>query len=139
MPRKIITAVFAGSLNVGILTVVLECFGSAPLPLRQLFTGVANGLLQLLLQEERRQIFRKIFCDPNIALVQFEQFDLLRRPLTAQDKPDGRFVLFAALIAIEPAQIKFHLTLIGGGELTQLQFDRYEAAQVEMVEEQISV
>jgi len=75
----------------------------------------------------------------NAAPSEIEVFDGF--PLFARAKNDGERRLFVRLsiMPVEPAQIELHLARIGRLELTELELDDDQAAQLSMEEEQVDV
>ena len=81
----------------------------------------------------------EVFGDVDAALVEFEQFALLRLFAGAEDDAEGGFFAGLLLVLGEPTEIQFHLALILCLEVAELEVDGDEAFQATMVEEEIEV
>jgi hypothetical protein len=69
--------------------------------------------------------------------IEFQQLDLLRARSGAEDNTQRRSFLPFPLILRQPAEIELHLALVLGFEASLLEFNRDQAPELAVIEEQI--
>jgi len=82
--------------------------------------------------------FGQVGGDMDAALVQVQQFDLFGAGRFTQDQAERRVFAGLAFVAVEVAEVEFHLAFEGGFELAELQVEGDEPAQFAMVEEKVA-
>src|SRR5438105_4564827 len=95
--------------------------------------------MELALQQGPWWQLGQVFRHADTTGLQLQQLDVLCRLSSAENETDRRVLAGALVIPLQPAQVQFHLSLVGGLELTQLQVDRHEPAEPPVEEQQIEV
>src|SRR5208282_4240777 len=116
--------------------------GAAPMRFRRVvmlcdsqpLAGALDGLMQGLFQQFARRQFRQLLRNPDAALVELEQLDMFFGLASAQDQPQRRLLAGPRLVLLKPAEIQFHLPLVGRSELFGLEFYRDKPAKAAVVE-----
>ena len=109
-------------------------FGCFRLP-GQLLAGQADGIVQFPLEHLSRRQLRQILGHPDTGGLQSQQPDVLLRLPGAKDQADGRLFVGVGLVLLEPAEVQFHLPLVGGLEPTELQVDGHQPPQPPVIEQ----
>ena len=104
-------------------------------PLRLRFR---NGGMEFCLQKLLWRQFGQVMRDPDIALVEHQQFDVLVGFPGAQYQADGRVFAFHHFVLFQPAQVQFNLPFVLWLKLPQFQVNHYEPFEPPMKEKQVN-
>jgi hypothetical protein len=85
--------------------------------------------MQGLLQHLAGRRVRRVAGEPDAALVELEQLDMLAGLIGAEDQPQRRPPARPRVVLLQPPVVHFHLPLVGGLEPAQFQLDRHEPPQ----------
>ena len=80
----------------------------------------ADRVVQSSLQHFARRQLRQVLGNVNPAGVELEQLDMFFGLASAQDQPQRRLLAGPGLVLLKPAEIQFHLPLVGGSNFSIL-------------------
>lgn len=98
-----------------------------------------DSLLQSLFEQFAFGKFCHILGYADIAVVKMHQFYVLFVLSGAKDESDGLVFTFCHIIFFEPAQIQFHLSLVSGLKLSELQVNGDKTTQTAVIEQQVYI
>ena len=93
--------------------------------------------MQLFFEQSLRGQFRQIRRHADAALPELQQLDLFFAGGLAQNQAKWRFLARLPFVLVEPAEIEFHLPLVGSLKLAELQVKGDQPPQLAMVEQEI--
>lgn len=118
---------------------VLARLTAPSLPLGEALPGVGDGAVEAGLQGLPRREYGEVLRHVDPALVELQQLDLRPFLPSAEDDPERGRLAGLELVASEPPEVELHLALVLGAEVTELQVESDEPAELPVVEEQVDV
>lgn len=95
--------------------------------------------MKLLLQNLPGRQLGKVLCYTDGTLFKLQQFHCFMFLAGTENKPDRRFFPCLPFVFIQPAQLEFHLPLVGWFELAKLKFDGHQPFKSAVKKEQIKI